>query len=194
MQANNFNKKKAQQAGFSLIELLVAMVISLTLIFGCTALYRSLKSSMTTAQHLAEAQESLRGAFYLMSRSVYHAADFDISGAINTNQQLIVTYDPPPSGELYSCLGTPIASARTDIYSSDGDGLYCDDGTGAQLIALDVEKLQFEAINDNGIKVFMKITYMPESMTTSGAFPDPVQKGLTFSLALRQKILLDLAE
>ncbi|ABM04939.1 Type IV pili fiber-building block protein [Psychromonas ingrahamii 37] len=193
MQTNNlnFNKKKAQQVGFSLIELLVAMVISLTLIFACTALYSSLKGSMTTAQSLATAQESLRGTFYLMSRSVYQADSVSINGA---NDELTVTYNPPPTGQIYSCLGNAIASAATDTYSSDGTGLYCDDdgigtGSAAELIALDIQSLNFTTISDasgtvNGLTVTIKIEGMPASLSD----------GLTFTLALRQKILLDLAQ
>ena len=195
MQAKNlnFNKKKAQ-VGFSLVELMVAMMISLTLIFACTALYSSLKSSMTTAQSVATAQESLRGAFYLMSRSVYQADSVSISGATTTNQELTVTYNPPPTGLIYSCLGNSITSTATDTYLVDVDDddqahLFCDDGTGAQLIALDVKTLNFTTISDasgtiNGLTVRMKIEGMPASLFDGG--------GLTFTLALRQKILLDL--
>jgi prepilin-type N-terminal cleavage/methylation domain-containing protein len=191
MQTNNlnFNKKKAQQAGFSLIELMVAMVISLTLIFACTALYSSLKASMTTAQNLGKAQESLRGAFYLMSRSVYQAESVEISGA--NDELLTVNYNPPPTGDIYSCLGSKITSASSDAYSTNGAGLLCDDGTGAQLIALDVKTLNFITISDasgtvNGLTVTMNIEGMPASLFDGG--------GLTFTLALRQKILLGLAQ
>ncbi|MFQ3175862.1 MAG: prepilin-type N-terminal cleavage/methylation domain-containing protein [Psychromonas sp.] len=188
MQTNNFNKKKTQQAGFSLLELLVAMVVSLMLIFACTTLYSSLKISMTTAQELGKTQESLRGAFYLMSRSVYQAESVTISGA---GDQLRVTYNPPLTGDIYGCLGKPISTAgRTDTYSSNGAGLFCDDGSGAELIALDIKNLNFTKINDasgtiNRLTVTMKIEGMPASLFDDG--------GLTFILALRQKILLDLA-
>ena len=173
---------KARQAGFTLIELLIAMLISLTLVFACTTLYSSLKSSIMLAQNLATAQESLRGAFYLMSRSVRQAQSFTISGAV-----LTTTYGAAPAdSNIYSCLGNSV-SGSTDTYSSDGDDLYCDDGSGAQLIALDVTDLQFETItgtNDDGLKVTMEIDGMPSSYVD----------GFTFTLALRQKILLELVD
>ena len=169
---------KARQAGFTLIELLIAMLISLTLVFACTTLYSSLKSSIMLAQNLATAQESLRGAFYLMSRSVRQAQSFTISGAV-----LTTTYGAAPAdSNIYSCLGNSV-SGSTDTYSSDGDGLYCDDGSGAQLIALDVTELQFEEISaasgtsDDGLKVTMKIDGLPSSY----------DDGITFTLALRQR-------
>jgi prepilin-type N-terminal cleavage/methylation domain-containing protein len=194
---SNFIHIRSQQAGFSLIELLVAMLISLTLIFACTALYSSLKSSISTAQNLAKAQESLRGSFYLMSRSLRQAKTFSfdgLSGAPNT--ELKVIYGTPPSGdEIYSCLGNTRDLDDEDIFfkKEDEDGLYCyDDGdvtkAGAQLIALGIEELHFidsTGNNDDGVLVKMIIDGMPESMKTADGF--------SFTLALRQKILLDLA-
>jgi len=193
--ASNFIKTKTQQAGFTLIELMVSMLISLTLIFACTALYSSLKSSISSAQNLAYAQESLRSSFYILSRSLRQAGGFSISGA-----ELTTTYGPEATASnIYSCIGNDRILGDQDVFfkKEDQDGLYCyDDGDvdNAQLIALDVSALQFEEINENGVKVFMEIAGMPESMQTTGDFPADKTKGLTFTLALRQKILLDVTE
>jgi prepilin-type N-terminal cleavage/methylation domain-containing protein len=201
---SDFFKKKPQQAGFSLVELLVAMLISLTLIFACTALYSSLKNSINTAQKLATAQESLRGSFYLLSRSVHQANSIAISGANNTNQQLTVGYGEPPGGEeIYGCLGNKMESGSADTYLVDVDTegephLYCDDdgigiGSAAELIALDVTWLRFQNVtgnNEHGLIVKMKIEGMPEYLGDKKIG----ELGLSFPLALRQKILLELAE
>ena len=78
-----------------------------------------------------------------------------------------------------------------DVDSDDQAHLFCDDGSGAQLIALDINTLNFTTISDasgtiNGVTVTMKIEGMPASLLDDG--------GLTLTLALRQKILLDLAQ
>jgi len=185
--ASNFINTKTQQAGFTLIELMVSMLISLTLIFACTALYSSLKSSISSAQNLAYAQESLRDSFYLLSRSLRQAESFSISGA-----KLTTTYGPEATvSNIYSCLGNDRILGDADVFfkkeGEDEVGLYCyDDGVveNAQLIALGVSDLQFEQISDDGLKVTMKIDGMPSSYVG----------GLTFTLALRQKILLNLTE
>jgi prepilin-type N-terminal cleavage/methylation domain-containing protein len=189
----DFFKRKTQQAGFSLIELLVAMLISLTLIFACTALYSSLKNSIQTAQKLATAQESLRGAYYLMSRSLRQADDMEVSGA-----ELTVSYVSPPSGVvIFSCLGNEISSGSTDTYYLDVSGLYCDDHSGVvaseQLIALNINGLILEesgAIDTtstgtgyNGVIVTLKIDEVSAALGTNG---------LKFNLALRQKVLANL--
>jgi len=180
------------QAGFTLIELLIAMLISLILIFASTTLYSSLKSSTQTAQNLANAQESLRGAFYLLSRSVRQADTFTLNGASGAAAtELTTTYGEIPAGNtIYSCLGNTRSLGDQDVFSSDGTDLYCDDtadGSGAELIALDVSKIEFLNVtgnNDDGLTVNMIITGMPDSYST----------GFSFTLALRQKILKDLAE
>lgn len=173
---------KVRQAGFTLIELMIAMLISLTLVFACTTLYSSLKDSILLAQDLATAQESLRSSFYLMSRSVRQAEDFKVSGAT-----LTTIYGASPSGSnIYSCLGNSV-SGSSDTYSSDGNDLYCDDGSGAQLIALGVTSMTFGTVtgtNADGIEVTLNIDGMPSSYND----------GINFRLALRQKILLDLSD
>lgn len=186
---------RTTQRGFTLIELLIAMLISLTLVFACTTLYASLKSSIQTAQSLANAQESLRGAFYLLSRSVRQASQFSLDGASGAAAtKLTTTYGETPAGSvIYSCLGNPRSLGDVDLFSSDGSDLYCDDdpssGAGPQLIALGVTKIEFSNItgnNDDGLTVTMKIAGMPPESTIYSS-------GVTFTLALRQKILLDLA-
>ena len=172
---------KLRQGGFTLVELMIAMLISLTLVFACTALYSSLKDSIQIAQGLATAQESLRSSFYLMSRTVRQAQ----SMAIPTSSSLTTSYgSPPASSAVYTCLGNEVAAAGdTDTFSLGVDGLYCNDGSGAQLIALDVTELQFEEISGaSGTKVTIKIDGMPSSY----------DEGFTFTLALRQKVLSEL--
>lgn len=181
--------------GFSLIELMVAMLISLVLIFACTTLYSSLKTSIQIAQNLSKAQDSLRGSFYLLSRSLRQAEDYTFAGASSgaNATELTVLYGETPIGDvIYSCLGNARVLGNTDIFSSDGTHLYCDDdgvgGDDPQLIALDVTGIEFVNIsgnNDDGITVVIKIEGMPK------AYED---NGFSFKLALRQKILLDLAE
>ncbi|WP_372882289.1 PilW family protein [Psychromonas sp.] len=194
MQSKQLNLKnnKIGQGGFTLIELMVAMVISLTLIFACTVLYSSLKSSISTAQELAKAQESLRGAYYLLSRSVRHAG----SVAVGTSGALITTYGASPASgdKIYSCLGNDDrVSGSTDTYWSEDNDLYCDDEIDKQKIALGVTGFTFTTISHanstgdiiyDGVEVTMEIDGMPSSYAG----------GLTFTLALRQKVLLELAD
>lgn len=196
MRTNNSSlfKVTIRQAGFTLIELMIAMIISLVLVFACTTLYSSLKNSIAVAQDLGNAQESLRGAFHLMARSVRQAKTFTLVGASGAAAtELRTIYGETPTGEMiYSCLGNPRSEDDEDVFFSDVEGLYCDDdgigsGAPAQLIALNVEEINFENIsgnNDDGLNVRIKIAGMP----------DTYSNGLSFKLALRQKILFELNE
>ncbi|MCE0558822.1 prepilin-type N-terminal cleavage/methylation domain-containing protein [Motilimonas sp. E26] len=173
-------KKMTSTSGFTLIELLIAMLLGLVLVLACSSVYGSLKNTLNTAKQLSEAQESLRGAFNLISRSVRQGDSIGIS-TLNSQGELLVTYQDINTGDqVLSCLGNTRSNGNSDRFYSDGKGLYCDDGIGNQLIALNVEKFQLQAIGTEGVNVSIKVTGMPTNMGTNG---------LTFTVALRQKIL-----
>jgi len=180
---------KHQQAGFTIVELLIAMVISLTLIFACASVYSSLQKSISISQNLSKAQESLRTAHYLMSRSVRQGAGLQISGS-GTTQSLIVIYgEEADSHQFFGCLGEPQASGAKDtFYIKNLKNLYCKTEGGVspddELIALNVTSLAatFAGGVRKGVDITLKIDGMPTSMETDG---------FTFSLAMRQRILID---
>ena len=168
-----------QQQGFSLIELLVAMLLSLVLVLACSSVYSSLRNTLNTTKALSEAQESLRGSFNLIARSVRQGDSIGIA-TLNGFGELRVTYQNIDVGDqVLSCLGNARSNGNSDRFYSDGQGLYCDDGVANQLIALNVENFQLQGLGTQGINVSIKITGMPASMPN----------GLTFAVALRQKIL-----
>lgn len=201
--------------GFSLVELLIAMLISLVLVFACSSIYISLKQSLEVSQALSKAQESLRGSFYLMSRSAHQSAGYSIaaitvsgssltlSGAAPSiaaqdgkNVALQLVYGEPLNGIVYSCLGNPRQSDAVDTYYSDGEVLRCDDNyDGAVLkgeaVALAVSKFRLVELSDAGFEVIMNIKGIPEKQYTKNSggttITDP---GFFFKLALRQKMLI----
>lgn len=172
-------KKMTSIAGFTLIELLIAMLLGLVLVLACSSVYGSLKNTLNTTKSLSEAQESLRGAFNLISRSVRQGDSIGIS-TLNSQGELLVTYQDINAGDqVLSCLGNTRSNGTSDRFYYN-KGLYCDDGIGNQLIALNVEKFQLQAVGTEGVNVSIKVTGMPTNMGTNG---------LTFTVALRQKIL-----
>lgn len=192
--------KKIKQTGFSIVELLIAMVISLTLIFACASVYSSLRSSIEISQGLSNAQESLRGAHYLMSRSVRqgHGLAVGVSGGEPT---IVVTYGEEANNDnFYGCLGTKQVSDATDTFWVKNDAnnnkqLYCTINytnlagaavTETKIIALGVTSLSASIPTvppfQKGVDVTLKIEGMPENMKVNG---------FTFSLAMRQRILIN---
>ncbi|MCP5078154.1 MAG: prepilin-type N-terminal cleavage/methylation domain-containing protein [Psychromonas sp.] len=190
-----------KQTGFTLVELLIAMVISLTLILACASVYSSLQNSIMASQGLSNAQESLRTAHYLMSRSVRQGNSMTLSGA-GPARELIITYGKEAaSNTFYGCLGTEQVSGSIETFSVRADSginhLYCSSkaSTGAtanrQVIAVGVNKLfaDFDTnLTRKGVVVRLAITGMPGDATTPG---NMASDGFEFTLAMRQRILLD---
>jgi len=185
---------KLKQTGFTIVELLIAMVISLTLIFACTSVYSSLQNSISTSQNLSIAQESLRTAHYLMSRSVRQGWGIELSGATPT--ELSVVYGTEANDNVFfGCLGTNQTSGAKDTFYIEAfngtNHLFCtqngnkDDG---EMIALNVTSLSASLAtgNQKGVSINLKIDGMPgKTIGTLGV------DGITFILALRQRILIN---
>ncbi len=183
------------QTGFSLVELLIAMLISLTLIFACASVYSSLRNSITISQGLSNAQESLRGAHYLLSRSVRQGHDLQIS-SVATSPSIVVTYgEQANTNDFYGCLSEIQRSGATDTFFVKEAHLYCTTVssdptpvTTTEIIALDVQSLSasLSTLSKKGVDVNLVIKGMPGDTTgTMG------KDGFTFSLAMRQRILID---
>ena len=79
--------------GFSLIELMIAMVLGLVIVLGTASFYSTLKGTILTANKLEIAQENLRSVYQLVARSL-HQAD-SVSA---TPQSLTVTYNNLQTG------------------------------------------------------------------------------------------------
>ena len=74
---------KRRERGFTMIELMVAMVLGLVIIGGATSLMLANRQSYRTNEALSQAQESARTAFELLARDVREAG---ISGCTNNNR------------------------------------------------------------------------------------------------------------
>jgi type IV pilus assembly protein PilW len=74
---------KRREPGFTLIELMVAMVLGLVVIGGATSLILANRQSYRTNEALSQVQESARTAFELLARDVREAG---ISGCTNNNR------------------------------------------------------------------------------------------------------------
>ena len=121
-----------------------------------------------------------------------------LSGANGTDRELIITYGSEASNGnvFYGCLGLQQLSGATDTYSIEEDNsnkkhLYCATKASAgastgtpEIIALDVQRLSASLATSpkKGVDINLIIEGMPGDMKS---------KGFTFSLAMRQRILID---
>lgn len=83
--------------GFTLIELMVAMVLGLVIIGGATSLILANRQSYRTNEALSQVQESARTAFELLSRDVREAA---FSGC-DSKGRMANTLETPTGGPLW---------------------------------------------------------------------------------------------
>lgn len=162
------NKQHNSQSGFSLIELMIAMALSLLLILGIATIFSSLKNTSTYSQQLENTQEVLRFTNSIFSRAVHRADDMEIT---NGGMTLILTFslDNLDTGESFSnCLGDSMISQYKESYSLVGNELlscevYTTSPTGTPTaIGTNIDALGF-SINNN----LLTVTITPDNETNS---------------------------
>lgn len=164
-----------KQAGYSLIELMIAMVISLTLMMGISTAYTSIKSLTLSTKNIENAQEVIRFSSRTFTRSLRQATQLPV-GYPTT---LGVTQE---AGSI-SCLGTRPAANYVETYSLQGEQLQCDIGSGAETILTGVENIQFSI---NGKLVTVSVTPKAQEGNPNGEGP---AKQINIDIALGSIIL-----
>ena len=149
-------KQRNTQSGFSLIELMIAMSLSLLLILGIATVFSSLKNTSSYSQQLENTQEVLRFTNSTFSRAVHRADEMDVKSYTGsdggTYQQLDLTFnldnlDSSDTNDTYtSCLGNPMTSQYYESYRLTDNELLCAEYTTA---GLDDSSKIFTAIGTN---------------------------------------------
>ena len=89
-------KSHLHQIGFSLIELMIAMVLGLVIVLGTASFYSTLRGTILEANRLERAQESLRIVSQIMGRSLHQGEAVTVA----TPQSLTVTYGSIQAGDV----------------------------------------------------------------------------------------------
>lgn len=84
-------RRLAHTSGFTLIELMIAMVLGLVVIAGVTSVFLAGQQSFRTNDALANVQDSSRVAFELMARDMREAGLTGCNGANGTNLNFSIT-------------------------------------------------------------------------------------------------------
>ncbi|RLV61426.1 pilus assembly protein PilW [Parashewanella curva] len=104
-------------SGFSLVELMIAMVISLFLTLGLFTMFRMSSTNVTTTTHFNELQENGRIALSLMERDVSQTGFFgDITG-INLIAGANTRVDAIPLNAAEDCIGAGMNNASIPVIS-----------------------------------------------------------------------------
>ena len=95
-------------SGFSLIELLVALVVAGVIIMGVYSAFKTQQDSYRAQEQVAEMQQNIRAGFYIMARELRMAG-----------------YDVDQNGNRVSSVGITAASATSITFTlvADNDGI-----------------------------------------------------------------------
>lgn len=130
------------KSGFTLIEVLIAMVVSLVIMGGAYMFFNSQQRQTTTQTNISDAQQTLRAAMDFISRDVrmagYNPTEsttfFGVSNIADVNGMSAIrfTWDDPD--------GTPtsnyfISTLNGSAVAPNSRALMYDDGTGVQPLA-----------------------------------------------------------
>jgi type IV pilus assembly protein PilW len=133
--------------GFTLVELMVAMAISLLVIGSIYSVYRSQQKSYLVQEQVAAMQQNLRAGMTMLTRDIRMAG-----------------YNPPSSTLASAGITEPLnstditftrwddgdAEGKTIIYSISGSDLVRDSGAGPQPVAENIDALNFVYLDATG--------------------------------------------
>jgi len=154
---------RRNKSGFTLVELLVAMVISTIVLTLMYQVYRGQLRTHTTQQELVEMQQNMRAVLYLMEREIRMAGHAPNGGvadpAITTAQVDNIAFAMDISGGTSldpSDGDTGDAGERMNYFYDHGTGQLirnASDGNGNQplLEASDINSLTFVYKDSNGV-------------------------------------------
>jgi type IV pilus assembly protein PilW len=117
----------ARQSGFTLVEMMVAVAISLVVILGFTLTFVSIKQSFISQDKTAQLQDNERLAMAILTGSGQQAGYYPLPATLDSNQIIAstsTTYGDMPAGQ--AVMGT--SGSTTDTFSmafaaSANDGL-----------------------------------------------------------------------
>jgi type IV pilus assembly protein PilW len=188
--------RASRHRGFTLVELMVALVISLLLMAGVIQVYLSSKQSYRLQDNVARIQESGRLATEILTRYIrvagYRAnlaqspnqlfssgTNQVISGTHTNGQPDTVTINFQGDGTMQDCLGNPVANlalARNMFSVSTNGELQCSsNGAAAGLLVGNIQDMQITyGVNNNGNVPPAASQYMTADAVTTANWPNVV--------------------
>lgn len=170
------NYRSSSQKGFSLIEMLIALVVSSVLIIGISTAYASIVGLVNTSKNLENAQEVLRYASVIFTRSLTNTS----SGSVLASGSQL---DVNQGANSIACDGSKPTYDYTEKFTVDSqNNLTCqlaDQTSGAvniaKVILTGVQSINFKKDN----KQLVTVTVTPQAL-----FGEPSNQGPTKSIQI----------
>jgi prepilin-type N-terminal cleavage/methylation domain-containing protein len=146
------------QKGFSLVELMIAMVLGLVLLGGVIAAFVSATGSLAVNREIDRSQESMRFVFDLLADEIRQAVRTGDSpgpyltpiavspDSPNVSQEITIRYPVVRTGEAVHCNGTPVTGGTIleKRFSVVNGALRCQSGpVGVTFVPVATEDLAF---------------------------------------------------
>jgi type IV pilus assembly protein PilW len=168
--------KQNNEKGFSLVELLVAMVIAAIVMTSVYSVYSAQQRSYIVQEGVAAMHQNLRSAMYFMEREIRMAGCNPTGGATNAGIQSDSTgslihftedirgknEDDPPDGDT----GDPDEDISYFLADADGDGQVDDLVRDTGGVEANIEKVIAENIQS------LNFTYLDSSGNSTSVFDD----------------------
>lgn len=131
--------KHHMSAGFSLPELMIAMVLGLIIMLAVINFFAPLKATVTESKRLEHAADALRYATLTLTKSIKQATGVN---AISANQ-LALNATASATQPRISCLGNNKTADYVETFSFVAPNLSCNDGSGAQVLLTGLDGANF---------------------------------------------------
>lgn len=141
-----------KQLGFTLVELMVALAASMFLLGGVSLAYSSIKSSTNTAKDVESVLEVIHFSSTVFTRSFKQTT----TQPIYQNEVLTVQQN----ANTQACTGAVMSAAYTELYSHEGDALFCDVGDGKVKILKGINAISY-TFDNNLVSVSVEPSGLP---------------------------------
>lgn len=167
-----------KQQGYTLLELLVATLLSTVLILGVSTAYVTINDLVKLTKNLENAQEVIRYTSEVFTRSLKQTSVTPtISAGVLTVEQ---------DANTIACDGTRPTSDYSEIYSLANNHLKCDLGTGANTLVTGIETISFSQSEQ-----IVSITVKPLALEGEDGNNNMANSALQIDVALSEIILIN---
>ncbi|WP_298940093.1 prepilin-type N-terminal cleavage/methylation domain-containing protein [uncultured Psychromonas sp.] len=165
------------QRGYSLIELLIALLISTVLILSVSTVYSSITGLVNTSKNLENAQEVLRYSSEVFTRSLKQTS---LNPTVTSTQLNVEQTE-----NNIACDGSIPVNDYTEVFTLNSNNLLCDIGDGPKVILTGIESINFSSLEK-----IISITVQPQALYGESSGSGPAQ-AIQIDIALSQIILIN---